>query len=476
MFCTKCGTKINDGEKFCTGCGIKVELIEKEASFDPVPETENKEATVPEVVSEPVEALSEAHENFEVSECSDTEEISDETAVAAEETAEIPASEETATDIGNEAVVEFAEQEEIPNETEVQDDAETETEPPIIPVIPVQEQTEKEAENERENEDTVPENKNKKEKRKNEKAPKQKPKRKIGIGYRILSFLLCVILFAVMLSTALFGIVRGVFSSETISDCITKIGASEIAFDGESIADIVYDNCSRDALEELGLDKTDVVNIVEAIEFEDVVDGILMPYIDYLLGFSKEVPEIDPKIVTGILEDNKEAIIEATDGYAWASDEDGYTAITKIFSDEVTERIEAQASVVFESISLEEMESDFAVGNVYARILSEKFFYICMIVICVLFGLLVFLANKLRFFRAIGDIGVVAIVVAVLLGIIYVAYTALPLVIDVPSYILSFFNSFEFLLIVRIAAYGVAGIVACVACKIASVAAAKKEK
>ena len=26
MFCTKCGSKIEDGMKFCTNCGAKVEL------------------------------------------------------------------------------------------------------------------------------------------------------------------------------------------------------------------------------------------------------------------------------------------------------------------------------------------------------------------------------------------------------------------------------------------------------------------
>ena len=38
MFCIKCGTKINDGEKFCTGCGTKVEFIEDDTALNPVDE------------------------------------------------------------------------------------------------------------------------------------------------------------------------------------------------------------------------------------------------------------------------------------------------------------------------------------------------------------------------------------------------------------------------------------------------------
>ena len=35
MFCTNCGTKINDGDSFCTNCGTKViTIIEKERTFD----------------------------------------------------------------------------------------------------------------------------------------------------------------------------------------------------------------------------------------------------------------------------------------------------------------------------------------------------------------------------------------------------------------------------------------------------------
>ena len=450
MFCIKCGTKINDGEKFCTGCGTKVEFIEDDTALNPVDEQKKELDTVNDIPAEEAVTVSGEDGDEEEQEVSVISDEESETACADNLEVEVEDQNEFLTE--NDNVI----SDECCEEPKSGDENVTEAVLPIVPENLQKEEAETTVEQNVVEEDQTKKNENDK-----------NSQSKIGIGYRILSWLLCIILFVVVLSTSLFGIVREVFSSENISDFITKIGASEIVVDGESIADIVYDNCTTQGLEKLNLDRDDVVGIVEAIEFEDVVDGILMPYVDYLLGFSMKVPSVDPTVITDILKDNKNSIIDAV-----GNDVD----VELLFSDEVSQKIEAQAGRVFDNISLTEIEDEFAVGNVYARIISEKFFYICMIVICVLFGLLVLLANKLRFFRAIGDMGIVAIVVAVILGISYVVCTALPLVVKVPAYVDSLTGKLEFSLIIRMAGYAAAGVIACVACKIASVVAAKKEK
>lgn len=508
MFCTKCGTKINDGERFCTGCGTKVEDIERDAMVDEV--VEQAEAA-PETYIEPaveenvsdkdsayqIEAVVEQQpaESAEYVNDDADQEYARQESLAVDQAEDATAAQESDDSVNQEdieeknddtlpvieqdaacgesteafVVEEKDELSDVIEEVHVQPahDPSTFVAPPIVvPEVAseVQEEPEKAEEKVQK---TITKAKVKKEKaQKQPKAPKEKSKTKIGIGFRILSVLLSVLLFAVVLSTALLGTIRGAFNSENIADYIKDIGIESVSIDGESVADIVFDNCSQEVLEDLGLDENDVEEIVEAIDFEDVVDKLVMPYVNYFIGFSKNPPVLTGDVVTDILNDNKKAVSRAI-----GDDE----IVEFVYSDEVNEYIEMVAQSFFENISFDNIDEDIATGTVYVRILSEKFFYICMIVICVLFGLLILLANKLRVFRAMGDIGVVSIIVAIVLGLAYLAYIALPLAIEIPKNIISFLKPVELSLIIRIAAYGVAGIGGCVACKIASVVAKKKE-
>ena len=402
MFCTKCGTLINDGENFCTGCGARVEDIKKEADMP-----ENIAApAAPETSAEVLQDLPE--QNADLSSIV-------------------------------ESVLSGNEQ-----------DAPT---PIIAPPAP-----------------SVPEEKPKKAKVKKEKAPKSpraKSKNSVGIVCRILSVFVCLILFVVLLSTAFVGILKDAFTPQNISSCIENAGIDGILLDGDTISDIVYDNCSQDVLDELGLSRNDIDEIVKAVDFEDITNRLLMPYLNYLLGFTKAPPAMSGSVVTDIMNDNKKVISKVVD-----DDE----IIEFVYSDETRGYVEALAQNFFDSITFDEISDEIEEGAEYARIFADKFFYIFMIILCVLLGLLVLLANKLRFFRALGDIGVVFIVAAVLLCLVYLAYLALPVAVTVPEYILSFFSPVELSLIIRIAAYAVFGIASCIACGIASSVAKKKSK
>ena len=408
MFCTKCGTKINEGERFCTGCGTKVDDIEREAVF--------------------------AHE-ISVSEIPDISENSIETHATTNTLETTPSEHITNVEVVGDVV-----------------EPKAETTPEIIPGA------------------TVPfvEEKIKKEKVKKEKAPKApKPKtNKIGIGFRILSAFLCCILFVVVMATALLGTVKGAFNSENIADCIEKAGVDGVSIDGDSVADIVYDNCSRKVLDELNMDREDINAIVKAIDYEDIVNKLLMPYVNYLLGFTKSPPAMGGEVVTDIMNDNKKSISDAI------GDE---VVVDFVYSEEVNEYIETLAQTFFDNIAFDELGDEIEEGTAAARILSAKLLYVCMIVLCVLVGVLVLLANKLHFFRAIGDAGIVMIVSAIMLSLVYLAYLAVPLAVTVPEYILSFLAPVELALVIRICAYAVVGIGCCVACKIASSVSKKKE-
>ena len=152
-----------------------------------------------------------------------------------------------------------------------------------------------------------------------EKAPAEAPAKektppRVPIGLRILSALLCLLLFSFALSASFIGVFRPLLNSDTLIRAVENVKLSEISIGGESLAKAIYDACDDQKLEQYHLTEQKIRRLLNDADIAPFLENTVKPYLSYILGETNEVPALDADDIVNAVRENEQAIFDAT-GY-----------------------------------------------------------------------------------------------------------------------------------------------------------------
>ena len=300
MFCKKCGKPVSDTARFCAHCGEPLSLsCTEDAKLDGV-------EPVPSEV--PTRA-----------DRTDTAQINDETKTANDP---IGGSE-------SEPTTESTTESEREGETRSEEDSSDLSvcpEPKAEPSAPSGA-----AQTETKTETTVRSEEAKAETRSTNDIPKDTPRScaakapaeapakektppRVPIGLRILSALLCLLLFSFALSASFIGVFRPLLNSDTLIRAVENVKLSEISIGGESLAKAIYDACDDQKLKQYHLTEQKIRRLLNDADIAPFLENTVKPYLSYILGETNEVPALDADDIVNAVRENEQAIFDAT-GY-----------------------------------------------------------------------------------------------------------------------------------------------------------------
>lgn len=312
MFCKKCGKPVSDTARFCAHCGEPLSLSctedAKPDGVEPVP------SEVPTRADR-----------------TDTAQINDETKTANDPIggSESEPTTESTTEPTNEPTTESTTESEREGETRSEEDSSDLSvcpEPKAEPSAPSGA-----AQTETKTETTVRSEEAKAETRSTNDIPKDAPRSgaakapaeaptkektppRVPIGLRILSALLCLLLFSFALSASFIGVFRPLLNSDTLIRAIENVKLSEISIGGESLAKAIYDACDDQKLEQYHLTEQKIRRLLNDADIAPFLENTVKPYLSYILGETNEVPALDADDIVNAVRENEQAIFDAT-GY-----------------------------------------------------------------------------------------------------------------------------------------------------------------
>jgi hypothetical protein len=455
MFCSNCGKEIPDGSKFCQECGSKIEIESSEN--DIIPSDEKKLEKADQIGgSAEIGDLPVAEDvNAEISECENNEVLENDKSESSEQ--EISENccniennlqdEKQNVCKDNDKISEDLESSAVLNDYNLGGvDSKNENLQDISEENTTETAVEKETKTLTNSDNGVVVLKSEESYSGEQKAAKSTKSKKIGIGFRILAAFICIILFISVFSTSLYGAFRSWILSDSLQTAIYEIDISDIKINGKDISQIIYENCSEDTINKYNLSEYDIDRLLKKIDTQEAVNVIVMPYLDYFSGKSAQFPEISAQDIVGIIESNEDVIEEVLDRRL---DDDDY------------DYIKNEAEMAFAGLSEQSFKEYSGVAPRFARMFAEWYLYAAMIFVCVILGILVWLANKRRIARTLGDIGGVMITVAVFLLIVLGFIVVVPVVLNIPDVIISYTNSLRDCIAVRALVFAAAGFLSC---------------
>lgn len=312
MFCKKCGKPVSDTARFCAHCGEPLSLSctedAKPDGVEPVP------SEVPTRADR-----------------TDTAQINDETKTANDPIggSESEPTTESTTEPTNEPTTESTTESEREGETRSEEDSSDLSvcpEPKAEPSAPSGA-----AQTETKTETTVRSEEAKAETRSTNDIPKDAPRScaakapaeapakektppRVPIGLRILSALLCLLLFSFALSASFIGVFRPLLNSDTLIRAVENVKLSEISIGGESLAKAIYDACDDQKLEQYHLTEQKIRRLLNDADIAPFLENTVKPYLSYILGETNEVPALGADDIVNAVRENEQAIFDAT-GY-----------------------------------------------------------------------------------------------------------------------------------------------------------------
>lgn len=391
MFCKNCGNKIQDNAHFCPACGIRIVVADDANIKNSDVQSENTEKNCqcdinPEAADLPPEVM-------------DGDDIA--------KSVKNPEESETAEQIaGNSAISEA--------ELHISDDGTEEKQAHadnkgVSDLI---------YENETNQADCVKaaSKENNQNDCKNKKVGGSKA---FSIILRTVAIIVAAVLFALIVSTSLYGAFYAGFNPKSINTYIDKAEISNIVINDKSLAEFVYDKCDGEVIAHYNITIDGIEEILNKADANSAVSDIVMPYVEYYFGLTDSYPENMSECIVQLIKSNEDTIENALN---YRMDDEDYAFISN------------EAQTAFAEVSTF-IKSD---ANKMVRMVSRRYLYVAMIVAAVIFGLLLFVSNKFKMLRTLGDIGGVLIASAAFM-LIVLGYVSLILVFPfMPDYILEF--------------------------------------
>lgn len=390
MFCKKCGKPVSDTARFCAHCGEPLSpSCTEDAKPDgivPVPsevptradrtdtaqindETKTENDPIGGSESEPMtEPTTESEREGETR----SEEDSSDLSVCPEPKAE-PSSE---TSFQSESAP-------APEPSEPSGAAQTETKTETKTETDVRSEKEAEAKAETRSANDIPKDAPRSGAAKvpAESPMKEKTPPRVSTGLRILSALLCLLLFSFALSASFIGVFRPLLNSDTLIRAVENVKLSEISIGGESLAKAIYDACDDQKLEQYHLTEQKIRRLLNDADIAPFLENTVKPYLSYILGETNEVPALDADDIVNAVRENEQAIFDAT-GYQMT--EADYRVMR------------GQLSEVLDSIGPAAILKNDIPFLVRFGISYLGFAYGVMIVLSVVLLLFVFLSNRMH--------------------------------------------------------------------------------
>lgn len=210
---------------------------------------------------------------------------------------------------------------------------------------------------------------------------KEKTPPRVSTGLRILSALLCLLLFSFALSASFIGVFRPLLNSDTLIRAVENVKLSEISIGGESLAKAIYDACDDQKLEQYHLTEQKIRRLLNDADIAPFLENTVKPYLSYILGETNEVPALDADDIVNAVRENEQAIFDAT-GYQMTE------ADYRVMRGQLNE---ALGSIAPDEILRNDLPFLVRFGISYLG-----FAYGVMIVLSVVLLLFVFLSNRMH--------------------------------------------------------------------------------
>ncbi len=321
---------------------------------------------------------------------------------------------------------------------------------------------------------------------------------KLGFGYRVLSFFLCLVLFFAIMTASGVGVLKSFVSPEVLDDSAKDIDVAELEFNGKSISEIIYDSCSKEIRNRYYIkDEKVIEDILEAVDFDEAMDDVVRPSIDYAIGRKEKIDaeKLANKIIK-VYDENVDVIAEQLEKRIPHEEWLDYNYELNFGNDKVIvlnpgEKLRSNLKLQDASKELIIKETENIVKNYenikrdnrflidtitgWIRLVYEPMFYIGLILLCVLLFGLIFLSNKFRLFSTLNSVGIVSIISGTYFALLFAGGAIVKRMFkNIPQLLLDFLAPVSSAVLTRMIIFLVAGIVLCVVSNVVAASLNKK--
>lgn len=209
-----------------------------------------------------------------------------------------------------------------------------------------------------------------------------------GIGIKLLSIFLSIILCVFLLVTCCLDIVRTTLDPDSIADAVTDIEVDDIGNykipdeNGEEVpvSKLILDFCDEEVKEKYNLDEDKVIAVLEDTKADEFLAEVIADYSAYFVK-GEELRELNSERIISWIKENEETIENVVEYEFKDAD---YAHLEK----------ELDNNEVIKSLSASELESEVSVNMSVVSNTLSLWSFIIMATLCVAFAAVIVVINR----------------------------------------------------------------------------------